>query len=450
MDERLLRLDVVGGQALDVVAAQVEEAAARLARQVEARDRLREEVRRQRVGRDLVVEQVEFIRECGDVPAVLEVIVELELALGVDVAAQPLARRAVGTAGEGAGIGLVDAGEAEIVQAVVGPLTELAGAEEALVGEHGGRQREVVVRRQIEEDRLADPVAELRLVERLGLKEAGLLRHRRVGRGEVGHVGDGQSEELEVGVLVVDHLLVVLVDDPLRTDAPKRRLVGIVLARVAGGVGAPVEDGGVAPDPFHARRAVVGLLRRVGPQAVDEAVAEIVGQVEGVAVQDGAVLLRQLGVPHREQALGRLVVDDLVGLQGSSVVVDAGVADRRHGVGLVVLVEFVGLDEHLGVLVGLRLEAVGHRLRGDRPGDERRRRQAHDHQGTDGEPDDGPASDTGVALTLRGGWAPHQPSSWLSSARAPSMLATMAGDQAATGGLSTPEPPRSPTNFVAT
>ena len=162
-------------------------------------------------------------------------------------------RRAVGRGGEGLGVDLVDAGRADVVQAVLEALPELAGAEEPLLGEYGGRQRQVVVRREVEEDRQTDAVAELRFVERSRREQAGLAGDRWVGRRQERQVGEGDAQELEVGILVVDHLLLAFMDDPLRPHAPKRRPVGVVLAGIAGGVGAAVEDGGVAVRPLGAR-----------------------------------------------------------------------------------------------------------------------------------------------------------------------------------------------------
>ena len=109
----------------------------------------------------------------------------------------------------------------------------------------------------------------------------------------------------------------------------------------------------VSPSVRSARgRAEVRLLGGIGAQAVAEAVAEIVGEVEPVAVGHRPVAFRQLGMALGEDAFGGLVVDDLVGLERAALVVDAHVALRRHGVGVGVLDELVGLHQHLVGLLG--------------------------------------------------------------------------------------------------
>ena len=101
----------------------------------------------------------------------------------------------------------------------------------------------------------------------------------------------------------------------------------------------------------------MGAIRGVGAQAVGKAVAEIVRQVERFAMVDGAVLVRELGVPDRVQALGDLVVDDLVGFERAALVINPGVALGSHGMVVVVLDELVGFDQHfgrgLGILLGI-------------------------------------------------------------------------------------------------
>ena len=181
VSDRLLRLLVVRRQTLDVIAAKIEVAAVALPRQVQRRDRLAEVVRGDGGRRDRVVRQVELVRQHGEVPPELEIRVDGELAAAVDVAAEPAIGRAVWRGCERAGICFVDPGGPDVIEPVVGAPAELAGAEEALSGKHRRREGEIVVRRQVEEDRLRDPVAELRLVQRLGFEEAGFPGHVRVG-----------------------------------------------------------------------------------------------------------------------------------------------------------------------------------------------------------------------------------------------------------------------------
>ena len=55
------------------------------------------------------------------------------------------------------------------------------------------------------------------------------------------------------------------------------------------------------------------------------------------------------------QPLGALIVDDLVGLDGRAGIVDLDVADSRDELIVVIVLNLVGLDEHLLVAV-LRLQ----------------------------------------------------------------------------------------------
>ena len=51
------------------------------------------------------------------------------------------------------------------------------------------------------------------------------------------------------------------------------------------------------------------------------------------------------------QPLGLLIVDDLVGLDAGAVVEHLHVADRRHALVVVVVIDLDGLHEHLAVVV---------------------------------------------------------------------------------------------------
>jgi hypothetical protein len=63
----------------------------------------------------------------------------------------------------------------------------------------------------------------------------------------------------------------------------------MVLARLAGRVDALLEDEGLAVGALGPRRRESRLVRVHHTQRIDEAVAEIVGQVEAFAGDDGAV-----------------------------------------------------------------------------------------------------------------------------------------------------------------
>ncbi len=52
------------------------------------------------------------------------------------------------------------------------------------------------------------------------------------------------------------------------------------------------------------------VLRRIDPQRIDEAVAEILGQIEIVGSNDRAVLVLQADAAFRTQPVGVAVIDD--------------------------------------------------------------------------------------------------------------------------------------------
>ena len=286
-------------------------------------------------------------------------------------------------------------------------------------------------------------------------EEAGLALHRRIGRPEIRHVGDRVAVELERRVLVVDHPLFVVVDDPRRLHLPQRRPLGVLLAGLAGRVGAALEDHLVAFDALGARRREIGPAgaaalddRLLDPERIDEAVLEVLGKVEPVAGDDGAVRVDHPGVALREHPAALAVVGHPVGLQRPALVVELDVADRRHRVVVVVVDDLLRLEEQpVLALAGLHAarQGVVHRALGhgriDAGAAQQRRR-------------DGQCGDPTPSHT-RSRAAPcfedhYHPSSWYNKARVPSKLPTTAGNQAATAGPTSPEPPRSCISEVAT
>jgi hypothetical protein len=136
------------------------------------------------------------------------------------------------------------------------------------------------------------------------------------------------------------------VDDPRGADLPERRLFRVVLAGLAGGVDALVEDEGLAVGALGARRGEAGLVGIQDAQRIDEAVAEIVGQVEAVAGDDGAVGLGDAGIAARDDALAGPIIHDLVGLDRAALIQNLDVADGRNGVVVLVIDEFARIDDH--------------------------------------------------------------------------------------------------------
>ena len=67
--------------------------------------------------------------------------------------------------------------------------------------------------------------------------------------------------------------------------------------------------------------------------------AIVVAQVQDGGIGDLAVGIRHADVAFGMQPLGLLVVDDLVGLDAGAVVEHLDVADRRHALVVVVVVD---------------------------------------------------------------------------------------------------------------
>ena len=148
------------------------------------------------------------------------------------------------------------------------------------------------------------------------------------------------------------------------------------------------------------------------------------------------------------QALGLLIVDDLVGLQRRSVVVDLNAANRRDARVVVIVVDLGGLDEHLPVIGPLVRRLFG------RPGRElvvpecllrRCRRhvgntEAEGHtQSQNGRHDRALTAQANAPPerrrpSLEGGDNGHYPSSWYSKAKNPERPPTQTGNHAAASG----------------
>ena len=132
---------------------------------------------------------------------------------------------------------------------------------------------------------------------------------------------------------------------------PQRRAVGMFGATRAGGIGALVKDRGVGVDLFRARRADMGLFLGVGAHRVDEALLEVAGQLHLVGVGHRAVGVGELDRALRQNAAGVLEIGDAVGFEHLALIIDLGVALGGDGMGLVVVDDAVGLDDHRPLLV---------------------------------------------------------------------------------------------------
>lgn len=134
-----------------------------------------------------------------------------------------------------------------------------------------------------------------------------------IGRHEIGQVDDGQPEQFKARPLEANRLFLPVPYDLLCLDAPDRRTTRLVFARFAGGVDAIVEDVDVAVAAFSALGREIGLVRRFDPERVDEALAEIVRNVDLVRVDLVAFAIDELDIALGEHAPCIAVVSDGLG-----------------------------------------------------------------------------------------------------------------------------------------
>gem|GEM_PF-4560474 len=381
MHDRLLLLPVLVGQRAEVVATQIEEAGITATRQIDRGGRFLEVGRGDALALDLVVLQEPLVGRQRDIPAPLPLLVDVEAPRRLDGPAERLVAGTQRRRQEGLLVLLEDAGRADVVGAVHQPVPPLHLAEDALAAEDGRRDGEVVVGRQIPEERQRRAVAERRRGDEAGGEEARLALHRRVRRREIRHVEERHTPELDGGVLVVDHLLAVVVDDLGSFHLPQRGTRGVLLARLAGRVGALLEGGGFAAGALGTRRGEARLVRRLDAQRIDEAVAEVVRQLKPFAGGDGAVGLGQARIALGIDAARVAVIGDAVGLEHPALVVEVHVADSRNGVLVVVVDDLARLDDEVLVLVAALLGGGGEaiveralRVRSLRRADAQRRR----------------------------------------------------------------------------
>jgi hypothetical protein len=226
-------------------------------------------------------------------------------------------------------------------------LAEFPLKQRPLLGGDHRRDGGVIIRRQCPVVGYFDADAVFRIRRNCRHQYAGLALDRRIGRRKIRQIGHRLAEKFEAGVLEIDHLLALVVNDAGGFDLPQRRLLRVVLARRAGGVDAVMQDGDVAARALGAGRGHAGLIRRLEPKRVDEAVAVVVRQIHDLAVADLAVLLAEPDVAFGVQPLGGLVVDDLVGFDGVAAIVDLHAADGGDTVVGVVVIDLARLHEHL-------------------------------------------------------------------------------------------------------
>ncbi len=271
-----------------------------------------------------------------------------------------------------------------------------------------------------------------------------LALDRGIRRRKIRPVEQRNSESFEPRALEVDHLLGVIVDDACRAHLPARRLLRIVLARLAGRVDAALENRVAAALPLGTRGREARLVRGLDLQRIDEAIAELIGQIDDLADDHLAVGFGEPRIAFGTHPLRGLLVDDPVGLERRALVVDLDAAVREDAVVGVVVLQFVRPHHHLRVRVGLASLEARRRGRNVRdrgyadPGRVRfrelggRRTQAkHNRHGRSADQRHPPAASTDIPWPSvnRSG---HYPSSWYKSTTKPVSPPASTGNHAAT------------------
>src|SRR5690606_18279752 len=116
-----------------------------------------------------------------------------------------------------------------------------------------------------------------------------------------GHGEQRQAEHFELRLLEADGPLLAVPDDLAGADPPGSRLVRIVSARLAGGIGAVGEGGDVAALALGALGGEPGAVDRLDLERPHETGAEIVGDVDLGGADDGAGALDDLDIAAGDQ-----------------------------------------------------------------------------------------------------------------------------------------------------
>ncbi len=221
----------------------------------------------------------------------------------------------------------------------------------------------------------------------------------------------------------------------------------MLAARLAGRVGA-IGEGRLVTTARGALRTEMRVIGAVHPQRLNEAVAEVVGDIQVVAVVGRAGRVDQLDVTGGKQPAAGLVVGDLLRLERVAGVVDFHIADGGDGVVIVVVDQLIGFDEHALAGGGGKLRDIHHAPNGGQAG---RGDSAPDEHRGQGDAHQAPAENpAGSSPISDPGRRPVHPSSRCNSTVIPNKVATPAGNHAANDGGTTPPLPKSHAMFMRT
>lgn len=164
-------------------------------------------------------------------------------------------------------------------------------------------------------------------------------------------IGQRHAGEFDPGILVINRLLGLLVDDARGTHLPERRLFRIVLAGLAGGVDALVEDEGLAIGALGARR-----WKRVLSGFTTRSRSMKPSRKSSVRLKRSPVMTVPLvsvmrALPVATTRTGA-VIDHAVSLDRAALVEDLDVADRGNSVVVLVVDEFARIHDHALLRLG--------------------------------------------------------------------------------------------------
>ncbi len=159
-----------------------------------------------------------------------------------------------------------------------------------------------------------------------------------------------------------------VLNDALGLDVPQRAMFRLGVAGGAGGVDGLVEDELLAVAAFARFCGQARQIRRLDPEGLDEAVAEIVGDVHPVGVDDVTTRLDQLDVAGREDTARLLIVVDLPGNHLVAAIFDLDVAANGHLFRVAIVDKLIGGQQQLRIGRNIRLQVVDSRSCILRPG----------------------------------------------------------------------------------
>ena len=309
----------------------------------------------------------------------------------------------------------MNARDLQRVGAVLQPVAEFRFPKKTLPRVTGRGQAQIGIGCQDDEIGNGRLEAQLLAVAKGRRKEAGLAAHGRIGGREDGQARQRYAEKLEARIFKPDGLLLAVPDDLLCLDLPEHRAVGVFLAGFASGIEAIVEDRQIAVTTLAALGTKTRIVRCHRTQSVDKAVREIVRYVDFVRGDPRAVRLQNFNIADGDEPRRALVVGHTLCDNAVAVIVDPHIADGGHGFIVVVVDQFVGLQQQLRI--GIGLDKPRQILRQCRSA-KRRDAQAHAH------------GDRGQQTAMSTEHS-HQPSSRYRRKVTPNMPAATTGSHAA-------------------